>query len=202
MIEAVLFDFGGVIADEGFREGLKAIARKNELDPEVFYSFAADLVYSTGYVLGRASEQDYWNAVRDKTGISSPDRELRREILDRFVVRQGMIDIARAMKEQGLTIGMLSDQTDWLEELDRSQDFLRFFDPVYNSYFMHKGKRDASLFSDVSADLGVEPGNIIFVDDNGENISRAAGAGYRTIHFTDMDQFRSEARKQISGIPL
>jgi len=71
MIEAVLFDFGGVIADEGFREGLEAIARKNKLDPEAFYSLAADLVYSSGYVLGRASEQDYWNAVRNRTGTVS-----------------------------------------------------------------------------------------------------------------------------------
>jgi hypothetical protein len=36
MIKAVVFDFGGVVAEEGFREGLKAIGRKNGLDPRVF----------------------------------------------------------------------------------------------------------------------------------------------------------------------
>ncbi len=35
VIKAVLFDFGGVLAEEGFREGLKSIGRKNGLDPEV-----------------------------------------------------------------------------------------------------------------------------------------------------------------------
>jgi hypothetical protein len=33
-IRAVLFDFGGVLAEEGFRIGLRAIARLNSLDPE------------------------------------------------------------------------------------------------------------------------------------------------------------------------
>jgi hypothetical protein len=31
MIRAVVFDFGGVLAEEGFREGLKSITRKNGL---------------------------------------------------------------------------------------------------------------------------------------------------------------------------
>lgn len=33
MIKAIIFDFGGVLAKEGFREGLKSIAEKNGLDP-------------------------------------------------------------------------------------------------------------------------------------------------------------------------
>ena len=30
MIKAVVFDFGGVLATEGFKEGLKAIGMKND----------------------------------------------------------------------------------------------------------------------------------------------------------------------------
>jgi len=195
MLRAVLFDFGGVIADEGFHDGLKAIARQHGLDPDDFYSLAAELVYSTGYVLGRATEHDYWNAVREKAGITASDKVLRKEIHDRFVVRQKMIDIARSLKEKGLQVGILSDQTDWLNELDRSQGFLRFFDPVYNSYYLHKGKRDRTLFDDISKDLGIAPGSILFVDDNSGNISRAADAGYATVLFTDTDRFMAEAQK-------
>jgi hypothetical protein len=36
-IQAVLFDYGGVLAEEGFREGLKNIARWHGLDPEAFH---------------------------------------------------------------------------------------------------------------------------------------------------------------------
>ena len=37
MIKTVIFDFGGVLAEEGFREGLLAIARENGLDPDAFF---------------------------------------------------------------------------------------------------------------------------------------------------------------------
>jgi putative hydrolase of the HAD superfamily len=56
MVKAVIFDFGGVLAEEGFREGLKVIAENNQLDAEVFFRIAANLICETGYVTGAASD--------------------------------------------------------------------------------------------------------------------------------------------------
>ncbi len=42
MIKAVLFDFGGVIADEGFRDGLRAIAIQQGLDPDMLHRAGID----------------------------------------------------------------------------------------------------------------------------------------------------------------
>jgi len=56
MIRVVLFDFGGVIADEGFYQGLRAIAEESGLEPEQFLRTAEELIHRTGYVTGRATE--------------------------------------------------------------------------------------------------------------------------------------------------
>jgi len=56
MIKAVIFDFGGVLAEEGFREGLKVIATKNRLVPDEFFKAAEDVIHETGYVTGKADE--------------------------------------------------------------------------------------------------------------------------------------------------
>ena len=45
-IRAVLFDFGGVIADEGFKHGLLAIAASHGLDGENFIKQTRSLIYS------------------------------------------------------------------------------------------------------------------------------------------------------------
>jgi len=42
MIKATIFDFGGVLAEEGFREGLMKIAEKNGIDPLKFFRAARD----------------------------------------------------------------------------------------------------------------------------------------------------------------
>src|SRR5512139_2148354 len=123
MIRAVLFDFGGVLAEEGFREGLKAIAKGKGLNQGDFYEISSDLVYQTGYITGGCNEHSYWNVVRQKTGVKGTDQEFREEILKRFKLRPKMTAVVDKMKSSGLIVAILSDQTNWLDELDRRTPF-------------------------------------------------------------------------------
>src|SRR4249920_1707878 len=97
MIKTVIFHFG-VLAEEGFREGLLAIARENGLDPAVFFSEVDSLIEKTGYLTGTADEASFWNAVRAGTGIRGDDGALRREILARFVLRPEMLAEVDALR--------------------------------------------------------------------------------------------------------
>jgi putative hydrolase of the HAD superfamily len=117
-IRALLLDFGGVIAEEGFQQGLYAIAEKFGLDEKRFFQLANEAVYTSGYVTGTGSEKDYWNMVRDHSGIMADDEELRQEILSRFIPRDWMLETVRSLKQQGLVTAILSDQSDWLDQLD------------------------------------------------------------------------------------
>lgn len=194
VIRAVLFDFGGVVAEEGFYKGLLAIGGKYGKDPETFFKTVDALIYETGYLIGKADEALFWNAVRGKTGIGGSDAELRKEILKRFALRPEMIAAADHLRSKGLMVALLSDQTNWLEEIDRQTALFRRFDRVFNSFRLHKSKRDASVFRDVCAVLGVKPEETLFVDDNIDHILRAQGEGLHTIHFVGADDFKRRLR--------
>jgi len=191
MIKAVLFDFGGVMAEEGFRDGLAAIAKKNNLDGQIFFKAAEDVMYKTGYVIGKASEKVFWEKLSKLTGLKEDPRALRTEILRRFVLRPQMLALAEKIRDQGVVAAILSDQTNWLDEINRKKPFYNRFDFVINSYVLGKSKRDPSVFRDVSTIIGVNPHLILFVDDNNDNIKRAEKAGLRTIHFTGADEFKA-----------
>ena len=160
-IEVVLFDFGGVIAEEGWKAGLKAVAEANGLDEARFLEAATDAIYATGYLLGKADEGSFWNALREKTGIREEDATLTNEIFDRFLLRSWMIDLVKRLKAKQMTVGILSDQTEMLDRLNRRYDFFKWFDYVFNSYHIGKGKRDISLFDDIARTLGKSPDRII-----------------------------------------
>ncbi|HTG02067.1 MAG TPA: HAD family phosphatase [Nitrospirota bacterium] len=198
----MLIDFGGVIAEEGFYEGLLAIGRKNGIDPLKFFEASDGLIAATGYLTGAVDESDFWNEVRRRTGVAEDDASLRREILSRFVLRQDMLDQMDCLREQGLTVAMLSDQTNWLEEIDAATGLFRHFDRVFNSYRLHKSKRDASVFRDVCAALGVRPEETLFVDDNRNHIRRAESQGLRTFHFTRVRDFTSELNTIFKGAQI
>lgn len=192
MINAVFFDFGGVIAEEGFREGMMAIAGKKKLDEQSFFRTAEEIIYKTGYVTGKAKEKTFWDALSRETGVKEDYRRLRIEILRRFILRAGMLAVVEKIRDQGLVTALLSDQTNWLDEINGKKPFYDRFDYVFNSYVLGKSKRDTSVFRYVAKIIGVNPHLILFVDDNAQNIKRASEAGLRTIHFTSIEDFKAK----------
>jgi putative hydrolase of the HAD superfamily len=191
-VKVILFDYGGVLAEEGFREGLMAIARSNGLSPQVFFEMATAAVYESGYVVGRADEQSYWDLLRQRSGISQSNADLRKEILDRFILRPWMLEIVSGLRQSGYFVGILSDQTQWLDELDDRDHFFAEFNVVFNSYHLGRGKKDSQVFDEVAERLGVLPSEILFIDDNDGHIERAKSRGLQTILFRDKDSFIQE----------
>jgi HAD superfamily hydrolase (TIGR01509 family) len=191
-VEAILFDFGGVIAEEGFRNGLVAIARASGLPVEPFLASAYELVYDVGYVLGRADEGAYWGALRKETRIEGTDGELREIILSHFTLRPWMLQVIRALHEKSVRLAILSDQTDWLDELNERHGFFRWFERVFNSFHVGRSKRDTSLFDMVLSEMTISTDQTVFVDDNEGNIQRARARGLWTILYRDREQFMEE----------
>jgi putative hydrolase of the HAD superfamily len=197
----VLFDFGGVMAEEGFNAGLEAIAGKNGLDPDGFRAAATEIMYGGGYVVGRSDERGFWDAVRARFRIAGDDASLSEEITSRFVPRPHMHETVLALRAAGVQVALLSDQTDWLDELDRRLGVYGPFDRVFVSFHLGKSKRDPSLFDDVAAALGRAPGELLFIDDNAGHIGRAAGRGLKTIRYIDRHGFEQALRACCPGLP-
>lgn len=196
-IDVVLFDFGGVLAEEGFRNGLSAIAKANNLDEKGFIQKAYDIVYSSGYVLGKAPERIFWDELRQETGLRGEDAAFKKEIISRFVIRDWMIGLVKKLKAGGITTGILSDQTDILDLLNKRDNFFRWFDHIFNSYHSGKSKKDVTLFDDIAKTLGAEQAGILFIDDDAGNVERARHKGWKAIHYTDKESFQKEFERVL-----
>jgi putative hydrolase of the HAD superfamily len=195
MIRIVLLDFGGVIAEEGFQQGLYSIADRFGLDQKRFFQLDNEAVYNSGYVIGSGTENDYWNEVREHSGISANNDELRQEILTRFIPRDWMLEIIRSLRQQGKVTAILSDQSDWLDQLDAQYHFFQYFDAVFNSFHLGKTKRDPAIFAEILSALEANGEETLFVDDNIGHIDRATTAGLQTHHFTDRDRFMKKLKE-------
>ena len=188
-IKAVLLDYGGVIADEGFQNGLRAMAREQGLDEDMMMNVARSAVYDSGFVLGWGTEDEFWQWMRDASGLKGSNAELTRRILQGFVLRPWMIEWVQQLRAQGYITGILSDQSHWLDWLNERDHFFGFFDHVFNSYHMGEGKRASGLFSAIAEQLALAPDEILLVDDMKSNIERAQAAGWRGIHYVDKAGF-------------
>lgn len=191
-IRTLLLDFGGVLAEEGFRDGLTAIARDAGRDPETVVPAAYEMAWTTGFVIGGCDEAGFWRAFREATGIAGDDATLTETVLSRFVPRPfvfAVVDRARAL---GLQTAILSDQTEWLPRLDERLDVFSHFDAVFNSYDHGVTKRDPAFFDLALAALGARPGTTLFIDDAPRNVDLAASLGIGAILYRDEAGLRAD----------
>lgn len=185
----VFFDFGGVLAEEGFVNGLRALGRAEGIDPEEMIQAGIDTVFGTGFVLGQCSESDFWAALNQVTGANIDEEQGRQVILDAFVLRPWMLDIVDTLQTRGTGCAILSDQVTWLDMLEQRQPFFFHFQRIFNSYHLGKSKRDPSLFQDVLTEVGTQPEKSLFIDDSQGNIYRAADKGLATLLYTNRSEF-------------
>ena len=196
-LRAVLFDFGGVLAEEGFRDGLRALARQQSLETDALVHEGFRAVHDSGYVTGQGSESGFWELLRQRTGLRGSDSALRNAILSRFVIRPWILGLAQALRDSGYQVAILSDQTDWLECLNQRYRFYFRFDRIFNSYRLGKSKRDVTLFDDVVTALGLAPPQVLFIDDNEGNVDRARSRGLRTILYRQRHDVETSLRELL-----
>ncbi len=186
-IRAVYFDLGGVYYTEGFMEGLFAIARKHGLDEEEFYRTATEVIFATGYVRGEVPEAKFWDQLAETAGIGVNLFAEREIILTSFKPLPGMQELAARIRDQ-VFLGLLTDQCNWLYELDERDDLLIAFDTVVNSYEEGYTKRDMEIFRIACQRFGLLQEEIAFFDDNPGNIDRANEFGIRAFLFENADK--------------
>ena len=196
-IRAVLFDYGGVIAEEGFYNGLVDLAEKQSLDVHSMPEQGMKAVYDSGFVLGHGTAADFWALLRKRTGLEGNDDFLTDKIINGFQIRHWMIELVRGLRSKDYVVGILSDQTHWLNELDSRDHFYHEFDHVYNSYDLGKGKSDPSLFTDVVNNLKLQPAEVLFIDDSEKNIQTARKMGLRAILYVNHERFVSELEDSL-----
>ena len=87
-IHCILFDYGGVIADEGFRLTLGELSLATGKSAAWLPGIAMDAVYRSGYVTGHGDEQAFWDELQKHFPLPEPSEAIRSEILRRFALRK------------------------------------------------------------------------------------------------------------------
>lgn len=190
------FDYGGVLAEEGFKHTLFAMAEQYGHDPHTLWMTSLKLIWETGYVMGKCDEAAFWSLFKTRTGLIGDEAAWRRAMEDAFVLRPFMLDVVDNLRRLGVRTAVLSDQTDWLAALDARQGFSKHFEKVFNSYHYGVTKQELAFFRTALSEMGVTARESLFVDDNAGNVERARSLGITAILYETRDGFE----RDLAGI--
>lgn len=199
-VQAVIFDFDGVIAERGFRAALRALAGRCGLDYAPLPALAMQALVDSGYLTGRGSEQAWWERLQGELSALGTCEQFRGDLLEASVVRPWQLALAGRLAGAGYRTAVLSDHTDWLDEIEARQPFGHAFGRVFNSYYLGASKRESASFRAVLDAIGTAPERAVFIDDNPDNVARAAALGMTGIVYREREAFLRDLDATLGGV--
>ncbi|MFC1697402.1 HAD family hydrolase [Nanoarchaeota archaeon] len=198
MVKAIVFDIGGVYFEEGHRGTLQTVSKLCNIPYEKVHKVFHKHFVDKGYSKGEISEQECWNGIIKELKLDFNWKDLKKIVFELYIPKPGMKELVRELKKK-YVIGILSDQTNWLDELDKKYKFLKDFNVVINSYEVGLVKPAKEIYQILLAELRLKhdvlPNEVVFIDNKKKNVRGAKKFGINALLFTDIEQLKRDLKK-------
>ncbi len=202
-IEAIIFDFGGVMVDFRQLDSFQKQEARLELQPG---KLAEILWQSPDWRLaevGAITDEEYWRRIGARLGLHTLEA-IRGFVENLFRDAQTdprMADLVRWLRGRYRT-GLLSNASDVLPRLLGERYGLDgLFDVEVVSALVGLAKPDPAIYQLALERLGTAPEATILVDDYEPNVASAAALGIRAIHFVGYEALILALQKQGVALP-
>jgi putative hydrolase of the HAD superfamily len=180
-VEAVLFDFGGVLTNPVW-DSFASFCRTEGLDPDsvkrLFKEDPEALALLRKLEMGAIAEPEFERAFGAKLGLESHER-LIESMFEGMVPDEVMLDGVRRLRGEGRHTGLVSNS--WsVDHYDRAL-LGELFDDVVISAEVKLHKPQPEIYLLAAERIGTAPEACLFVDDLRENCEGAEAVGMTAI---------------------
>lgn len=190
MVQAVIFDFGGVLCFPPTTHQFASAARACGLSVDAFK--AAFWANRPEYDTGLTSPEDYWQGIGRAAGreVDGPwiAAMVRHEIEFWSRYDDRVVAWISELRAHGFRTGILSNLPQPLgNHLRIDQRLLKHFDHITFSYELKVIKPEAAIYQHMIDGLGIKPEEGLFFDDRPENVAGARAAGLQAELFVSWE---------------
>jgi len=196
---ALVVDYGGVLTSP-LQDSMQSWCEDDEIDLAAFQRVVREWL---GPSYGSEAATNPMHALeRGEIAIPDFERELARRLtthdgravepeglLSRmfagFRKQQPMFDVVRRVRGSGIKTALLSNS--WGMDYPR-EEWDEIFDVVVISGEVGMRKPEPAIYRYAADQLGVPPGECVFVDDLGPNVKGAVGVGMVGVKFVSAEQ--------------
>lgn len=199
MVEALLFDLGGVVIDIDFDRVLRHWEGISSLSfTELKSTFHFDEAYQR-HERGEIDGATYFAHLRNTLQLEGSDEEIAAGWNAVFVadIPAVLEAIVQARAHFSCYAFTNTNPTHLIAWKAGYPAVFQSFDKVFISSDLGVRKPERKAFDAIAADIGVAHENILFFDDTRENIVGAEAAGLQTVYV----QSPEDVRKALAGLP-
>ncbi len=202
MIEALITDFGGVLARTRTGGSRRALEQRLGLPPNSVDARVFESELSRTAMCGGASEEQVWLALErelDLPQFGLTWQTFQSEFFAEDFLDEELVALIRSVRP-GLKTGLISNAWDGLRDVLYTRiPIADAFDTIVISAEEKIMKPDPRIYQLTLERLGVPADGAIFLDDFIENVHAANNVGMYGVHFQSSAQAQQDIRALIDG---
>lgn len=200
---AVVFDFGRVVFDWQPEALLSRVLPHRADSPataahwtsEVFQAYQGDW---GDFDRGHVEVPALVSRIARRTGL---DEAEVRAVVDAapasLLPLAGTVALMQRLKEAGRPLYFLSNMPlPFAEHLERSHDFMGWFDGGVFSSRVKVNKPDPAIYTHALQQFGLPAERVLFVDDHAPNVAAAQALGWHAVQFVGPGQLESDLARR------
>lgn len=191
MIKAVLFDYGGVLSPGG--KSLSGVYSKLLDIPqdkiefgELHKEYRRGDISTEGFFIKLSEEHNKKVSAKDFVKYS-----------DIFVKNQAVYDVAKELRKNHITTGILSNIYKISADILREDGYYEGFNPLVLSCDESMAKPNTDFYKLALQRLGCQPQEVLFIDDQEKCLPPARKLGIHTIKAESEDQIVADIKKVL-----
>lgn len=196
-IKAICFDLDGVFfTPKGKNSFHDALINEYGISKETIDGLMYRSPEMAQLVRGQISATDFWNKVREITGITASDMELTERWVRDYEVNEDVLEAVKNAKKQGYKTCVCTNNNGIrLPVLVERYNLNALFDVIISSHEVGTTKPNKEIFQALLTKLDVAPQELVYSDDNPERLLGAKELGIHTFQFHNFEQYLEELNK-------
>ncbi len=190
-IKLFIFDAYGVVLEGGFPITMQALAKKYHRDWKELYEIFYKKYFNMA-ALKKITQHDAWRLAIKETGLPCRVADVKKIHYSFMKKNKRVTDFVERMNKQMVTLLLSKNTRSQFSDAEKLLHFKQHFTHVINTWELNlaKAKKETILY--VAKKYGVSPKEMIYVDDQLENLVEARSLGVHTIHYTSFEEFIAE----------
>ncbi len=146
--------------------------------------------------LGEITQVQFFDRMIQELGLTPESIEIFQEAFrEGFELNQALLDFVQTFSPN-IKIGLLSNYSDRLRRvIEEELNIVHIFDVTIISCEVKLLKPDKAIYQLALERMGIQPNEMVFVDDRIENIESAAEMGIHAIQFKETEQVIAEIKQ-------
>lgn len=195
----VVFDFGGVLFEWSPVQLLQSVLPQRQPDEALVASFFQGYGGDWGeFDRGTVEPDVLAGRIAARTGLR---RDEVQAVIDAVPAAlrpiEGTVALLARLRERGRTLRFLSNMPEpYARHLEATHDFLAHFHDGVFSARVGMIKPERAIFEHARERFGLEPAQMLFIDDHPANVTAAREAGWQALHFQSPAQCEAELARR------